>query len=169
MSYLCYAARQRACRAKLCPLATTPARHQALIAVAQLAGGDYDVNGAERVGDILALGAVRCLLKGREVRLRGRCAIERASPRPSRSPTQSFARGAPSDWARPQWSALSAVRPACSCSLNGRGAGGLGRARVAAARAGGGAQATAGRPHQVHRRVGQWRLACEALAPLSHG
>lgn len=40
---------------------------QALIAVAQLAGGDYDVAGAERVGDILALGAVRCLLKGRQV------------------------------------------------------------------------------------------------------
>ncbi|KAI8470266.1 MAG: hypothetical protein J3K34DRAFT_510633 [Monoraphidium minutum] len=39
---------------------------QALVAVAQLAGGDYDVAGAERVGDVLALAAVRCLLKGRE-------------------------------------------------------------------------------------------------------
>jgi len=37
-----------------------------LIAVAQLAGGDYDAVGAERVGDILALAAVRCLLKGRD-------------------------------------------------------------------------------------------------------
>lgn len=37
---------------------------RALIAVAQLAGGDYDVAGAERVGDALAVGAVRQLLKG---------------------------------------------------------------------------------------------------------
>jgi hypothetical protein len=41
---------------------------QALIAVAQLAGGDYDVAGADRVGDVLAVAAVRCLLKDRQVR-----------------------------------------------------------------------------------------------------
>ncbi|KIZ05294.1 putative Flap endonuclease GEN [Monoraphidium neglectum] len=39
---------------------------QALIAVAQLAGGDYDVAGADRVGDVLAVAAVRCLLKDRQ-------------------------------------------------------------------------------------------------------
>jgi hypothetical protein len=48
-----------------------PRKPQALIAVAQLAGGDYDIAGAERVGDVLALGAVRCLLKGKQVRCRG--------------------------------------------------------------------------------------------------
>lgn len=40
---------------------------QALIAVAQLAGGDYDVQGAERVGDELAVFAVRSLLHGCQV------------------------------------------------------------------------------------------------------
>lgn len=42
--------------------------HQALLAVAQLAGGDYDVAGAERVGDTLAITAVKTLLEGQEVR-----------------------------------------------------------------------------------------------------
>jgi hypothetical protein len=41
--------------------------HQALLAVAQLAGGDYDVAGAERVGDTLAITAVKTLLEGQEV------------------------------------------------------------------------------------------------------
>ncbi len=36
--------------------------------MAQLAGGDYDLTGAERVGDVLALRAVACLLKGKAVR-----------------------------------------------------------------------------------------------------
>lgn len=39
----------------------------ALMAVAHLAGGDYDVGGADNVGETLALGAVRQLLAGREV------------------------------------------------------------------------------------------------------
>jgi hypothetical protein len=39
----------------------------ALVAVAQLAGGDYDVGGADNVGETLALGAVRCLLRDCEV------------------------------------------------------------------------------------------------------
>jgi hypothetical protein len=38
----------------------------ALVAVAQLAGGDYHVQGASRVGDALALTAVRALLAGQE-------------------------------------------------------------------------------------------------------
>jgi hypothetical protein len=40
----------------------------ALVAVAQLAGGDYDVQGAERVGEELAMAAVKQLLAGCEVR-----------------------------------------------------------------------------------------------------
>jgi hypothetical protein len=39
----------------------------ALMAVAHLAGGDYDMGGAENVGEALALGAVRQLLAGSEV------------------------------------------------------------------------------------------------------
>jgi transcription elongation factor Elf1 len=38
----------------------------ALVAVAQLAGGDYHVGGAAKVGDALALAAVRALLAGRD-------------------------------------------------------------------------------------------------------
>ncbi len=41
---------------------------RALVAAAQLAGGDYDVQGAERVGEVLAVHAVRTLLKGAQVR-----------------------------------------------------------------------------------------------------
>lgn len=41
----------------------------ALTAVAQLAGGDYDMGGADNVGDTLALAAVRQLLAGCEVSL----------------------------------------------------------------------------------------------------
>lgn len=40
----------------------------ALVAIAQLAGGDYDANGAEQVGEALALAAVRVLLRGTQVR-----------------------------------------------------------------------------------------------------
>lgn len=40
----------------------------ALVALAQLAGSDYDTGGADHVGESLALGAVRCLLRGCEVR-----------------------------------------------------------------------------------------------------
>lgn len=40
----------------------------ALMAVAHLAGGDYDLGGADNVGETLALGAVRQLLAGCEVR-----------------------------------------------------------------------------------------------------
>lgn len=39
----------------------------ALMAVAHLAGGDYDMGGADNVGETLALGAVRQLLEGCEV------------------------------------------------------------------------------------------------------
>lgn len=39
----------------------------ALVAVAQLAGGDYDLTGVENVGEVLALSAVRHLLRGCEV------------------------------------------------------------------------------------------------------
>jgi fructose-1,6-bisphosphatase/sedoheptulose 1,7-bisphosphatase-like protein len=40
----------------------------ALMAVAHLTGGDYDMGGADNVGEVLALGAVRQLLLGCEVR-----------------------------------------------------------------------------------------------------
>jgi hypothetical protein len=39
----------------------------ALMAVAHLAGGDYDMGGADNVGEALALQAVRQLLSGCEV------------------------------------------------------------------------------------------------------
>jgi hypothetical protein len=39
----------------------------ALMAVAHLAGGDYDMGGADNVGEALALGAVRQLLAGCQV------------------------------------------------------------------------------------------------------
>ena len=41
---------------------------RALVAVAQLAGGDYDTGGADNVGEVLAMTAVRSLLKGEQVR-----------------------------------------------------------------------------------------------------
>jgi hypothetical protein len=40
---------------------------RALVAVAQLAGGDYDTGGADNVGEVLAMAAVRSLLKGEQV------------------------------------------------------------------------------------------------------
>lgn len=48
-------------------LGITEGGQRALIAIAQLAGGDYDITGAQRVGETLAVNAVRCLLKGCEV------------------------------------------------------------------------------------------------------
>lgn len=53
----------------------------ALTAVAQLAGGDYDMGGADNVGDTLALAAVRQLLAGCEVRQQCcRCSCSQAVP-----------------------------------------------------------------------------------------
>jgi hypothetical protein len=45
----------------------------ALMAVAHLAGGDYDTGGADNVGEALALGAVRQLLTGCQVRTAALC------------------------------------------------------------------------------------------------
>lgn len=44
----------------------------ALTAIAQLAGGDYDTTGVENVGEVLALAAVRYLLRDCQVSHGGR-------------------------------------------------------------------------------------------------